>query len=262
MKRKLLFGLVLAAVVVGAVLVLRGGSKSPPARTSPAGTIAVKAYFYRGPALVPVVVKVPQTRAVATAALRALLAGPPAGLQTAIPAGATLSGVAIARGIATADFSHAVANAPRTAQAQIVYTLTQFPSVHAAVIDAEGTPVSLSNDAGETIYTPAGRADYADLTPDALIFVASPARDSTVTSPVHVSGTAVAFEATIVMEVWSGATRLYTDSITTSAGAPERGTWSKTLVLAPRSYRLVVYEPSAENGSHLHTTTVGFRVGP
>jgi hypothetical protein len=260
----MLFGLVLAAVVIGAVLLLRGGGgKSPTGRkAAPGGTIAVKAYFYRGAGLVPVVVHVPRTKAVATAALHALLAGPPGGLQTVIPAGTTLSGVAIARGTATANFSQALVGAPRTAQAQIVYTLTQFPSVHAGVIDANGSPVSLSNGAGETILGPATRADYVDLTPDAPIFVASPGRDSTVTSPLRVFGTAVAFEATIVMEVWSGDMLLHTYTITASAGAPERGDWSKTLTLAPGSYRLVFYEPSAESGSHLHSTTVEFRVAP
>ena len=263
MTRKLLFVLVLSAVVAGAVIVLRGGGGHGPAgpgNVTTGGTIAVKTYFYRGAGLVSTVVRVPRTTAVATAALRALLAVPPAGLRTAIPAGATLTGVSISAGTATGNFSNALAGAPRTAQAQILYTLTQFPSVHAAAIDAAGAPVSLSNGAGKTLLRPATRADFVDLTPGAPIFVASPLRDSTLTSPVDVSGTAVAFEATISLEIWSGGKLLHAQTITTTAGAPERGTWSTALGLPPGSYRIRVYEPSAESGSHLHTTVVDFRV--
>jgi hypothetical protein len=267
MTRKLVFGLVLSAVVAGvvagAVILLRGGGGHGPTAPGSAptgGTIAVNTYFYRGAGLVPIIVLVPRTKAVATAALRALLAGPPAGLRTAIPAGATLSGVSISAGTATGNFSNALAGAPRTAQAQIVYTLTQFASVHATAIDAGGVPVSLSNGAGMTLLRPATRPDFVDLTPDAQIFVASPLRDSTLTSPVDVSGTAVAFEGTISLEIWRNGVLGHTETITTSAGAPERGSWSTTLGLPPGSYRIVLYEPSAKDGSHLHTTSVEFRV--
>jgi hypothetical protein len=258
MLRKLLLGLALAGVVVGAVLLVRGGrhhqarpstTATTAATTAPTGTIGVEAYFYRGAGLVPVTVRVPRTKAVATAALRVLLAGPPTGYRTAIPAGTTLGDVAIGRGVATAAFSRIV-SAPRSAKAQIVYTLTQFPSIRAVLL----------KDRSWTEYTTERRSDYADLTPNALIFVASPLRDSTVSSPVRVSGTAVAFEATIALEIWSGQKLLRRSTLTASAGAPERGTWSQTLDLTPGSYRLVLYEPSAENGTHLHTTTVDFRV--
>jgi hypothetical protein len=250
--RKLVVVLVLAGVVVGAVFLVRGGRHSHvpsvTTTTTPHRTIAVKTYFYRGNALVPVVVHVPATRAVAAAAVNALLAGPPRGYRTALPPTA-LKSLSIVNGVGKAVFSRIV-SAPRMARAQIVYTLTQFPSVRSVLL----------SDTAWTEYTPEHRSDYVDVTPGALIFVGRPLRDSTVSSPVRISGTAVAFEATLAMELWSHAKRLRRLTITASVGAPERGSWSQTLSLAPGSYHVVLYEPSAENGTHLHTTTVDFRV--
>jgi hypothetical protein len=239
-RNALLVGIGLAVAVVVAVVVLRGTGKS--------ASMPVTAYFYRRNALVPVVVRVPKTPAVATAAVRALLAGPPAGYTSALPAGVRVRRVAVANGTATAAFSSGLAGAPRTARAQIVYTLTHLQNVRTVDLVAGAT------------HARSTRADYADLTPSALIFVATPARGSTVKSPVRVAGTAIAFEATIALEVRSAGRLVHTETITASVGGPYRGTWSTRLRLAPGNYDVVVYEPSAENGSHLHTTTVPIRV--
>ena len=182
---------------------------------------------------------VPETQAVASAAIGALLAGPPAGYQTAIPAGVRLESVAVANGIATAHFSGAVSS--HTAQGQIVYTLTQFPTI-------------TSSD-GST------RADFADLTPAGAIFIAEPKRDSTVSSPVRVSGTADVFEGTLAVDVWSGGKLLRTQTIQATSGTGTRGTWSATLDLPPGAAKLEFYEPSAENGSHLHAADIDLTVG-
>jgi hypothetical protein len=228
--------------------------------TTPA-TMPVKAYFYRGGGLVPVVVPVPKTVAVATAAARALLAGPPRGFSTAIPADTKLERLTIApSGFATARFSRELAGAPRTVQAQIVYTLTQFPTVKGVLLEAAGSPVKLTNGAGDTAYTPVSRDTYVDLTPDAPIFVETPKRDSTVTSPVEARGTAVVFEATLAIDIYASGKLLRTEAVTASAGGPERGSWATTLDLPPGEVVLHFYEPSAKDGSHLHVTEVAVRV--
>ena len=265
--KKLLAVVLVAAIGAGAWFVLRNrnhtaATTTPTTTTTTTSgpTIPVQAYFYLGAALVPVVVDVPKTGAVATAATRALLAGPPSGYRTALPGGTKLDDLTIARGTARASFSARLADAPRTAQAQIVYTLTQFPTVARVNIEAGGSPLSLSNGAEDTIAGPATRTDYADLTPNAQIFVSAPLRDSTISSPVRIFGTASVFEATFTLEVWTGGKRVHTESITASAGAPERGPFSTTLSLAPGKYKLVFYEPSAADGSPLHTTTVEITV--
>jgi hypothetical protein len=251
MRRALLVGLVLTVTAAVAIVLLRG-REQPASTTTTAqtATTAVKAYFFRGGGLVPVTVRVPRTQAVATAALGALLAGPPRGYTTAIPAGTRLRRLAVAGGIASAEFTRELAGAPRTARGQIVYTLTRFPTVRTVEVAAAGE---------ESRST---RADYVDLTPSALIFVATPARDSTVKSPLRVAGTAIAFEATIRLEARSAGRLVHAETITASQGGPYRGTWSTVLHLDPGSYDLVLYEPSAADGSHLHTTVVPIRVQP
>jgi hypothetical protein len=209
---------------------------------------------------VPVIVDVPQSRAVARAALMALLAGPPAGYQTAVPAAAKLEDVTLIGFAATAEFSAQVSSLTRTAQAQIVDTLTQFPTIQNVAIDAGTTPVALSDSVGDPLGRPATALDYSDLTAQAPIFVRTPARDSTVTSPVTISGTAVVFEASFAVEIHTGGKLVSTQTINASIGAPERGTWSTTLSLPPGPVQLLFFEPSAENGSQLHATEVDLNV--
>ena len=91
------------------------------------------------------------TRAVATAALHALLAGPTAGeretgMRTEIPSGTRLLGLVIAKGVARVDLSSDYQGGnSRSLQlrlAQVVYTLTQFPTVRAVSFSVDGSPVS------------------------------------------------------------------------------------------------------------------------
>ena len=103
---------------------------------------------------------------------------------------------------------------------------------------------------------PATDADYDDLTAEAPIFVRTPTRDSTVSSPVHAAGTANVFEATIHVEIWSADKLVETKLITATSGSGTRGTWEATLPLPSGDVRLVFFEPSAEDGSHLHPTEV------
>jgi hypothetical protein len=228
--------------------------------TTPAATIPVETYFYLGAELVPSVTDVPKTKAVAAAATRALLAGPPSGYRTAVPATTRLLGVTISGGTAHVRLSAAFAGASRTAQAQLVYTLTQFPSVTGVEIDAGATRLTLSNGADEAIAAAASRNDYADLTSAAPIFVSAPLRDASVSSPVRIAGTASVSEATLTLEVLRAGKPVDTETLTASEGAPERGTFSDTLALPAGSYDLLFYEPSAVDGSRLHATTVPITV--
>src|SRR5260370_22930379 len=156
----------LLLLLAAATLLTGCGSKNatPPTTTGTTGQqVALKVYFYRGNALVPVTVHVPETQAIASAALTALVAGAPSGYRSAVPAGLRLESVAIASGVAAAHFSSSVLS--HEARGQVVYTLTQFPTIR-----------SLDG---------ATRDDFADLTPDAAIFVAAPLRDSTVSRPLQ-----------------------------------------------------------------------------
>jgi len=206
-----------AALLLCAFLAGCGGTSQPSgtttAETTTGATRSVEIYYLRGNALVPVRVSIAATLAIATASLQKLLSGPPDGYRTAIPSGTALESVAVSGGHATVQLS--TGQLTRSAQGQIAYTLTQFPSITAV----DGGPFT----------TPASRADFADLTPNAAIFVAEPERDSTIASPVQVSGTADVFEGTLAVDVWSGGKRLRTQTIQASSGTGTRGSWSASI---------------------------------
>jgi hypothetical protein len=130
--------------------------------------------------------------------------------------------------------------------AEIVYTLTQFPSV---------TQVDVAGRAGLT------RDDFAAYLP--IIFVESPASGSDVPATITVSGTATVFEATLVVELVRDGKVLDKQTVTASEGAPARGTFSTTLH-APAAGPAIVtaFAPSAENGTPQHQVDVPVTVKP
>ncbi len=162
--------------------------------------MTVRAYFLMGdgsggevvnePTLVPVLRTVPKSTATATAAMKALLAGPTAKeraptwpIKTLIPAGTKLLGIDISGGLATVDLSAEFASlSPDDAWdlgsyslhgrvAQVVYTLTQFTTVDRVDFKLDGKPVKVlygmpdpESGASEAIAMdkPVTRATYRD----------------------------------------------------------------------------------------------------
>ena len=240
MRARLTIALLICTLAAGC-----GGSSGPNGGTTPetttgGATHAVDVYFLHGNALVPVRVSVAETAAIATAALQKLFATSPEGYRTAIPPGTMLESVAVSGGRATVRLS--TDRLTHSAEGQIVYTLTQFPTI----TTVDGGPFA----------SPAARTDFSDLTSEAAIFVTEPQRDATVSSPIRASGTADVFEGTMAVDVWSGGRRLRTQTIQASSGTGTRGTWSATIAVPSGPAKLVFYEPSAENGQPLHATTV------
>lgn len=172
--------------------------------------------------------RVPQTQATAAASLKAL------GID---------AGVTITDGTATIDLP----SATDEQIAEIVYTLTQYPSVQRVDIG------------GHT------RLTRADVDPSLLpqISIETPPAGGTVSKTFHVSGTAQVFEATFILELQIGGKTAVKQTVTASTGAPERGTFDVTLT-SPSSgaAELVAFEPSAENGAPLHTVTVPLTIVP
>ena len=216
-------------------------ASTSPTTPATAPTIAVRVYLVRDGRVAPVRRLVPDTPAVGQAALDALRAGPTAaeradGLSTAIGL-LRLRGLSIRSG--EADLG-ALTHVSELAEAQIVYTLTQFPTVR---------KVRIGDDVLE-------RSDLEDVTP--VILVESPLPGETVSNPITVRGTSNTFEATMRVEVRRGSRVLTAETVTASSGSGERGTYAATLdVDAPRGpITLVAFEPSDENGQPLHTVTV------
>jgi germination protein M len=210
-------------------------------------TTLVRVYLLRGGRIAPVGREVPDTRAVAFAALEELFSGPSAidradGLTTAVPADASPGAVTLVGGVAVVDLPQL----SRAGLAQVVYTLTQFPSVRG---------VRTARSIGDT--KPLTRADFEDVTPQ--ILVEAPLPHESVASPLRVHGTANTFEATFFIRLFDSAGRkLLQQFVTATSGSGTRGTYDVTLTfpdtVTPRW--LEVFEPSAENGQPLHRVRI------
>jgi len=136
-----------------------------------------------------------------------------------IPRDGQLESVAVSNGVATVQFSANLDPLPRAGQGQIVYTLTQFPTI----TTVDGKPLS----------APATRNDLADLTANAAIFVAEPMRDSTVSSPVPRKRHGRRLRGAFAVDVWSGGKLLRTQTIQATSGTGTRGTWSRQSICRP-----------------------------
>jgi hypothetical protein len=192
---------------------------------------------------------------VGRAAMMELLGGPAsperaAGLESAIPAGTTLESLSIADGLAKVRLSE-----PRLTGevvAQVVFTLTQFPTVREVVF---GVAVD---------EEPVGRADFEEFSPSVL--VESPTVGEHVSSPLRITGTANTFEATFNVEVVDERGRVLGKRfVTATSGSGTRGTFDaevqfKASVAGPG--KLVVFELSAEDGSRIHEIEIPLEIAP
>jgi immunoglobulin-like protein involved in spore germination/sporulation and spore germination protein len=231
---------------------------APTTSTSVTSTVAAPAtlrvYLLRDGKVAPVSRTVAATRAVAAAALAALNRGPTAderrlGFTTAVPPrGGDAPSIAVANGVATLALPP---NVTRPELAQIVYTLTQFPTVHA---------VRSSRMLGDT--APLTRRTFEDLTPP--ILVESPLPGESVTSPLAVRGTANTFEATFNLEMRnSSGVPVATRFVTATSGSGERGTFDTTFSFPHTGgpLTLVAYEQSAANGKRIHVVRIPLQEG-
>jgi germination protein M len=248
-----------------------GGTETqPPPETGTAttaeATASIVVYFTRGEQVAPVHREVPQTAAVGTAAVTALLDGPTAAerefdVASNVPEGARLLGLEVADGTATVDLSREFESGGGTLSmtarlAELVFTLTQFSTVDRVQLELEGEPVSVFGGEGIVIDDPLTRGDFPDLTP--IILVEEPALGETVSSPVQVSGTASVFEATLrVRLVGPAGEALWEDTVTATEGAPGRGTFSVGIpfsAIGPGA--VVAFSPSAADNSEQHKVEV------
>ena len=197
---------------------------APPSPSPTPSTMIVRAYFllrdpFSGgevvnePTLIPVLRTVPESPATATAAMRALLAGPSAKeraampqIVTLIPAGSKLLGIEVSGGLATVDLSAEFASLSpddagdggvfslRGRLAQVVYTLTQFTAVDRVNFKLEGKPVKVFTSEEVVLNKPVTRATYRERYLP-LIFVDRPAWGAALLNPGRVTGLANVFEA-------------------------------------------------------------------
>ena len=244
------------------------GTPSPtPAATptpAPTGTTTIRAYFMLGsftgnPGLAPVLRVVPATQAVATAAMNGLLAGPNAAelaaspaMSTSIPEVTRLLGLTIENKVATVNLSSEFAAVRATftsgtATAQVVYTLTQFPTVSSVRIEVDGQS-----------FDTATRADFQVQGIIPAIFMDRPAWGASIGNPARVGGLANVFEAVLQVQLRDADAGILADQqVMASCGTGCWGTFSVSLPysVAKAQYgTLRVYSLSARDGSQVNVT--------
>jgi germination protein M len=248
-------------------------------RSEQTGTVptllSLQVWFTRDDGLVSVERTHQPTQMVATAAINSLLDGPTAdervmGYASAVPSGTKLLGIGIRNGVATVDLTSEFQNGAgsRSMQmrlAQVVYTLTQFPTVAKVRFRLDGAPVPVFSSEGIVLDNPVGRNDYADLLP--AITVAKPTPDATVTSPITVAGSANVFEANVTVEILNAQGEVVGKTFTTATcGTGCRGTYSVPVsfkVAKAQNGTIVVHDDDAAGtGKPPHEVRVPVKLSP
>jgi germination protein M len=262
--------MVRGAAVVSALAVLPAAlPAAAPARHvgQPVLRSAAAVFLVRGEHVAPVRRVGAHTPAVARAAVSALLRGPTAserkdGYSSAIPARTGLGSISVSRGVATVDFSSRFelgggSLSMQLRVAQVVYTLTQFPSVGRVAFRLDGRPVEWIGGEGVSVSPPVGRADFEAQTPP--ILVEQPLPGDSVGASILVRGTANVFEARLVVDlVTPSGVLLARRNLLATAGTGTRGRFSTRLSVPPELTRLVIvaYARSPKNGARIDVVRI------
>jgi len=177
-------------------------------------------------------------------------------MYTSIPEGARFLGLKIDNGIATVNLSREFESGGGSASvlgrlAQVVYTLTQFPTVSGVKFELDGVPVTVFSGEGVSLTDPVGRRDYTDQLP--AIFVDRPAWGGVLGKPARITGLANVFEARFRVRILDAGHRSLADGpVMATCGTGCRGTFDVTVpyhLAAPGWGTLQVYVLSAKDGS-------------
>ena len=213
--------------------------------------------------------------AVATAAIKALLRGPTAkeraaGLSTAIPKETKLLGIALHKGVATIDFTAEFGTGGGALSlqdriGQIVYTLTEFPTIKRVLFHLDGAPVHVIGTEGLVLDHPVTRDEYVNLLPP--ITVIRPTPGMRVSSPVLVSGDANVFEANVSIEVLDADGNVVGKIFTTATcGTGCRGTFSVRVpfdITTEQAGTIVVHDDDAAGtGTPPHIVRIPVTLAP
>ncbi len=201
---------------------------------------------------------------VARAAIEQLLAGPSEGEQVSVPAissqvpeGSRLNDIGISSGTATIDLNAAFGASDQVAAAavrvaQVVFTLTQFPTVDDVQFLQDGEPVSVQTSQGDLVSRPVSRDDYRDF--EAIVSVDQPAYGGSADNPMRVLGEGAVFEAVFQYALTDADGMIIAQG---TAMTTEGNTWAPfdfTIdyqVDSPQAGALIVWVDSAKDGSRI-----------
>jgi hypothetical protein len=245
-------------------------SATPPGGAS--RQTVLQTWFTRQGKLLVTERTIPATVSVGRAALDSLLAGPSAaeyaaGVRSQIPAGTRLLGLRISAGTATADFTSSFGSAASSSTmplriAQVVYTMTQFPSVTGIRFEINGQGVTVLG--GVPVQDPQTAAMYDGYLP--AIIVQNPVIGEQVTGPVTVSGTADVFEAVVSVRILDSAGGEIARTFTTaSCGTGCRGDYSVAVsYTVPKAEpgTIEVFESSAKDGQPINVQQIPVTLTP
>lgn len=232
------------------------------------GSTTVRVYFSRDEKMAATTRVVAKTQQSGAAAMKALLEGPTAeekdaGMVTCIPAGTTFLGLDIKNKVATVNLSAEYASGGGslsmfTRLAQVVFTLTQFPTVEGVRFKLDGKLIDTLGGEGIIVDEPVGRDDYEDMSP--AILVESPTLGQTVGSPMRIIGTANVFEAAFQINItnWDGLI-IAKKTVMASSGTGTRGTFDVTIPFGIDKAglgSLIVFSDSPKDGSNINVVEI------
>jgi len=240
--------------------------------TDPDDTTAIRLYYVApggdtsgraGPFLVSVQREIPSTPGIARATLRELVVGPSAAdqaliddISTSVPADTLVLGVNIADGLATVDLSREFESGGGSFSmfsrlAQLVYTVTQFPTVDEVEFMLDGQPVTVFSGEGIEIDGPASRDDLVDLLP--TVFVDTPAAGAEVEGgSLRITGIAAVFEATFQYRLETADGAVLDENFAMTDNGTGWGSFDVTIdydLDEAQKATLTVWEYSAKDGS-------------
>jgi hypothetical protein len=191
-------------------------------------------------------------------------------VTSGVPSGTRLLGLTIDRGTATVDLSSEFeaagdAGSVNARLAQVVYTLTQFPTVSRVAFRIDGQPVTAFPGSGTPLSRPQTRQDYAESVP--VIAVVTPQDHSVVSSTITVSGIADVFEANVTIEVLDASGREVGRTVTTATcGTGCVGTFSAQVsyqVSSRQEGTVVVHDDDAAGtGTYPHEVRIPVTLMP
>jgi spore germination protein GerM len=235
--------------------------ESTTSTTAAQDTMIINVYFSREEKICATSRSIPETQQVGAAAMQALLGGPTPeeedwGMVTSIPEGTTFLGLTIDGGVATVDLSKEYASGGGSLSmlmrlAEVVFTLTQFPTVDGVNFKLDGKPIDVLGGEGLILDHPMSRADYEELSP--AILVESPTFETAVASPLRLTGTANVFEAVFRANLvnWDGLI-IADEIVTASSGTGTRGTFDVTIPFDVESAgrgAIIVFAESPNDGT-------------
>jgi germination protein M len=235
-------------------------------------TMTVNVYYSQNEKICATARVLPKTTEVGAAAVKTLLEGPTstekaAEIVTNIPEGTTFLGLVIKDGIATVDLSKEYASGGGSLSmamrlAEVVFTLTQFPTVKGVNFKLDGEPVEVFGGEGIVLDHPVNRSDYEDLSP--AILVESPTFGREAGSPLRIHGTANVYEAAFKINIvnWDGLV-IAEETVKASSGTGERGTFDVTVPFGldkAGNGTLIVFSESPKDGSNINVVEIPLKL--